>query len=308
MSPRYTIIIPHYDLPESLDRLLSSIPKRADVQVIVSDDCSPRPTLEKLSELHKKYPEAEWVSTGTNGGAGKARNIALKQALGKFLIFADADDFFTPCFNDMLDKYADSEYDLIYFAANSVDTETYQNSGRDSAVTMLVNQYLNHNDPEKTKYRFTAPWCKFISREMVEKNGIVFQESRVFNDMRFSQSVDYHSKSFHADNHAIYCVTTRKNSVSSVTKPEKEVLKMQVASQYFKFAKEHNIFCYPVWVFLGSTYNAVCENNWEEYKPLILAPWKEIGLTDWQIKKALIYQSFINKLVIPVKKIIQAFE
>jgi hypothetical protein len=33
---------------------------------------------------------------------------------GKWLVFADADDFFTPCFSEALDKYKDDENDIIY--------------------------------------------------------------------------------------------------------------------------------------------------------------------------------------------------
>lgn len=37
---KYSIIIPHYNIPELLQRCLDSIPERDDVQVIVVDDNS----------------------------------------------------------------------------------------------------------------------------------------------------------------------------------------------------------------------------------------------------------------------------
>lgn len=48
----YTIIIPHYNIPSLLERCISSIPQRNDIQIIVIDDCSPnsqelRTTIEK---------------------------------------------------------------------------------------------------------------------------------------------------------------------------------------------------------------------------------------------------------------------
>lgn len=39
--PVFSVIIPHYGIPELLRRCLASIPDRADLEVIVVDDCSP---------------------------------------------------------------------------------------------------------------------------------------------------------------------------------------------------------------------------------------------------------------------------
>ena len=40
MTPIYSIIIPHKDIPDLLQRCLDSIPVRDDVEVIVVDDNS----------------------------------------------------------------------------------------------------------------------------------------------------------------------------------------------------------------------------------------------------------------------------
>ena len=40
MSYNYSIIIPHKNIPELLQRCLDSIPKREDIQIIVVDDNS----------------------------------------------------------------------------------------------------------------------------------------------------------------------------------------------------------------------------------------------------------------------------
>lgn len=39
-SPSFSIIIPHYDIPDLLMRCLKSIPVSEDIQVIVVDDNS----------------------------------------------------------------------------------------------------------------------------------------------------------------------------------------------------------------------------------------------------------------------------
>ena len=87
----YSIIIPHRGAPELLQRLLDSIPQRPDVQVIVIDDPDGR-------------------------GGGYARNQALPQATGRWLLFADADDFYAEGFLDVLDAYVNrDDLDAVYF-------------------------------------------------------------------------------------------------------------------------------------------------------------------------------------------------
>ena len=40
-SIKYSIIIPHYDIPDLLLRCVKSIPEHKDIQIIIVDDNSP---------------------------------------------------------------------------------------------------------------------------------------------------------------------------------------------------------------------------------------------------------------------------
>ena len=59
MKPLFSIIIPHYDIPDLLMRCLKSIPVSEDIQVIVVDDNSPDADtyLERYPELSRPYLE-----------------------------------------------------------------------------------------------------------------------------------------------------------------------------------------------------------------------------------------------------------
>ena len=65
MEYNYTIIIPHYNIPKLLCRLLLTIPVRDDGQVIVVDDCSSIETQVKLLKIKAEFPQVEWFSTGS---------------------------------------------------------------------------------------------------------------------------------------------------------------------------------------------------------------------------------------------------
>ena len=92
--PIFSVIIPHYNIPKLLQRCLDSIPDIPDIQVIVVDDNSSveKVDFDNFPGKGRKYTTAIFDKAG--GGAGHARNIGLKHAEGKWLVFADSDDFF----------------------------------------------------------------------------------------------------------------------------------------------------------------------------------------------------------------------
>lgn len=237
----YSIIIPHFNIPGLLRRLLSSIPQRDDVQVIVVDDCSPRQSLSELEKLKAEYADVEWCATPKNSGGGAARNIGLQRAQGRYLIFADADDFFTPAFNRALDDYVDSDYDIIYFSANSVDTDTYENAERAEYFPRIIGAYLNSGNEDDLRYSFIVPWGRFIRRAVVADHNVQFEEVRVADDYWFSTLSDFYAKKITADRRAIYTVTDRRDSVSKSIAAEKKLSELNTMLRRYDFMKEHAI-------------------------------------------------------------------
>ena len=91
----YTIIIPHKNISTLLQRCLNSIPERPDVQVIVVDDNSDPAVVDFENFPGKDRKNTEIYLTKEGKGAGYARNVGLRHAKGEWLLFADADDFYT---------------------------------------------------------------------------------------------------------------------------------------------------------------------------------------------------------------------
>src|SRR5574344_311021 len=92
----YTIIIPHKNTTDLLRKCIDSIPKRNDVQVIIVDDNSDadKVDFEHFPGLNEERTEVYFTKEGK--GAGYARNIGLQYAIGKWVVFVDADDYFLP--------------------------------------------------------------------------------------------------------------------------------------------------------------------------------------------------------------------
>lgn len=111
----YSIIIPHKNIPDLLRRCLDSIPQRPDIQIIVVDDNSCSDKVDFAHFPGREREGVEIVYTREGLGAGYARNVGLRHAKGRWLLFADADDYFLPDFLEMADRYKDSDLELIVF-------------------------------------------------------------------------------------------------------------------------------------------------------------------------------------------------
>lgn len=213
-SINYSIIIPHYDIPDLLMRCLKSIPVREDVQVIVVDDCSPGADkyLEQYPELSRPY--LEFYSTPQGGSAGRARNVGLEHAKGKWLLFIDADDFYVDNMEYFLNEYVNREEDIIFFASQSVKSDDLSPSSR-NFYNSYFTRYEKTGRTDEFRYFFHAQWGKFIKHSIIKQHNLKFDETKYSNDVYFGVSTGLYAKNIKIINDVIYIVTERSGSLTS---------------------------------------------------------------------------------------------
>ena len=178
----YSVILPWHKDDDLLRRARESVPQRADTELIAIED------KDRL-------------------GAGRARNEAIKKASGKWLIFLDSDDFFTPGAFSVLDRHAADEADVVYFNV----------SGRPAEKQRLLAAYASRPACLEfyCRYCYPEPWGKMVSREFVLREGIRFDSTLCANDYMFSVLCGLKAGRVAYDDAAIYEVTEREGSVSS---------------------------------------------------------------------------------------------
>lgn len=239
----FTLIIPHFNIPSLLERCLKSIPIRPDLQVVVVDDASSAEVVDQLKFMECNFPNVDFIYSMRGRGGGAARNIGLDAAKGKYVFFADADDFFTPCLNQILDDVLKIGKDFFCFNAISVDTDLYTFTYRCWHLNRLIKMYKTN--PSKAefelRYAFGEPWCKVIRRSVIESNQIRFDETRIHNDTRFSYLVGHYAETIEIDQRAIYCVTDRIGSVSKVLTPERLIARAKVFADANKFFRDNDV-------------------------------------------------------------------
>lgn len=243
METNFTIIIPHKNIPNLLERLIKSVPERDDLEIIVVDDGSSPDIVDFEHFPCKERKNLRLVLNKESHGAGHARNSALPLARGKWILFADSDDFFNPGFNDFLDDYADSDADIVYFSANSVDTDTLKPSNRVDHLHDFIDEYQNNpeNGELVMRYLFTEPWCKMVKRRLIESNGILFEETCIRNDVRYSYLVGHYAQKVIVDDRQLYCVTTRQDSVSRGAGRQATLDELMVFAGWKHFLMSHGI-------------------------------------------------------------------
>lgn len=210
----YSFIIPHHNSPKLLKRCLDSIPQREDLEIIVIDDNSDadkKPQVERL-DVNIIFIDAEHTK-----GAGRARNYGLKDATGKWIVFADADDFFVPSFIDILDQYKDQDLEVVYHDAKAVHTIDL------SPMPGLLQQHNKFfsmydgstNATDVIKFRLHSPWWKMVRREFIEKYQIQFEEVPKGNDVFFTYQVGYFAKKVAIDKRQLYVYTYNPNGITN---------------------------------------------------------------------------------------------
>jgi len=244
VSPTFSIIIAHYDIPDLLMRCLKSIPVSEDIQVIVVDDNSPDADtyLERYPELSRPY--LEFIRAPTNGGAGYARNIGLDHAKGKWLLFADADDFYVDNMYEIINTHVESDADVIYFQKRAVHSENLNcKSSRSGYIDEIMDIYIKTGDELPVRTRHHVPWGKMIRKSLIENHHIRFEEIKYSNDILFSVHVGCLAKKIEAIDTVLYVVTSHEGSATYefCKKPDELRIRAGAAFRYDSFLFQHNM-------------------------------------------------------------------
>ena len=239
----YTVVIPHKNTPDLLRRCLNSIPKRDDIQIVVVDDNSD-PTkvdFEHFPGLGEECVEVYFTKEGK--GAGYARNVGLLHAKGKWLLFADADDFYADGAWKCLDRFLNIEVDVVYFSVNCVDSTTLLPTSRNLENNDVIKSFLAGKRDGEILLRYTCwePWNKMWSYTFVDSSKLQFEEIRRGNDAMFVLQGSDKAKHIMATEDQIYTVTYRSQSLSYTVSKESYFSNLLLKIRINKFYMQRHL-------------------------------------------------------------------
>lgn len=95
MTPKVSFIVPVYNVEQYLEQCVNSLLMQSiEKEIILVDDASTDLSGQICDELSERYSEiVTTIHQPQNRGQSCARNVALKRAVGEYIMFVDSDDY-----------------------------------------------------------------------------------------------------------------------------------------------------------------------------------------------------------------------
>lgn len=191
---KVSVIVPIYNGKKYLEKCLESICMQTlkDIEIICVDDGSTDGTQGLLRQIAEKDSRIR-VLVQENKYAGVARNNGMQHAVGKYLSFLDADDYFEP---DMLEKmYSRAETQNCEIVLCRYSTLSPGAKHAEEPDCSYMNEYIadkmlfsGKNLKYKGIFQITKGWAwdKLFRTEYVRRCGYSFPEFRSSEDGFFT--------------------------------------------------------------------------------------------------------------------------
>lgn len=229
-----SIIIPVYNVEKYLTKCLKSVFKNLPIktEVIVINDGSPDNSEQIIQEFSKKHKEIVYIKK-ENGGLSSVKNLGLKQAKGKYIIFLDSDDYISSnMYSTMLKKIIDKHADIVYcdvlmtYEDNSVKYITMKNCSHDDALMQILDGNL-----------MAASWNKMVKKELYD--NLSFPEGLNNEDVAVSPQLFLRANRIEYIQSPFYKYVQRSGSIQNSGFNEKRFVIFKTASICFESIKNY---------------------------------------------------------------------
>lgn len=169
MRLKLTILVPVWNQEKLIVRALDSVPRRADIEVLVCDDGSTDNTRKVVREYAKAHQDLyiRLLWNKENKGLGYTKNKLYDNARGDYVYELDSDDYLlTEAYSRAVDMLDGTDLVFVNLEVNSGDL-----------------LYLN----EQTKTMWVGGASKFVRREFM--GDIRCDEVRVYEDVSYNKAI-----------------------------------------------------------------------------------------------------------------------
>ncbi len=165
---KVSVCVPVYNQEKYLEECIKSLVEQTlkEIELIFVDDGSTDKSIDILKKYQQSYENIK-VITQKNQGLGGARNTGIKNAVGEYIGFVDADDFIELDMYEKLYNKAKEESAEIVMC----DYDFYPNSNTKKKKWFtpykgkIDGEFLNRN---------TQPWNKIVSNKLIKDLNFEF--------------------------------------------------------------------------------------------------------------------------------------
>ena len=217
--PIVSVIVPVYNAEEIISRCVDSILTQdfKDFELLLVDDGSSDGTAAVLDAYAECDPRVRVIHK-ENSGVSDTRNRALEQASGKYVQFADADDWLVPeATGAMVRAAEDSGAGLVISDFYRVVGKRISHKGSiddEGLITRL--QFAEYMERSPADYYYGVLWNKLFRRETIEAHRIRMDENlRWCEDFIFNLEYILHIESVYVLRVPLYYYVKTEGSLIS---------------------------------------------------------------------------------------------
>ena len=246
---KVSVILPVYGVAAYIEKCAQSLLNQTlqEAEFLFVDDHGPDNSIELLKQTIKSHPREKQVRILTpehNLGAGMARNYAIPEAKGEYVIFVDSDDWIEPDMLECLYNEAKSlnDTDLCY-------CQQYKDFEDQCAETMILKNPIVEPGIftyEKKAYFLTHYVSYFTTylfkRSFLNERVIRFPEDRSADDSFFLACALMTAESIARVDKPFYHYLIRPGSVTTTKDSVKYKKRLTVFSKLMAYAKAQGVY------------------------------------------------------------------
>lgn len=177
-----SVIVPVYNTEKYLRRCIDSVLEQLflDFELLLVDDGSTDGSGTICDEYVRKDSRVR-VFHKPNGGVSSARNVGLENAVGKWVVFVDSDDWVkTDYLKNLLSHVVEGVDLVVSFPEVFLQNGSYKIEHYSECMINKNNfgQMFSSNDLQE----HTSPWGKLYRASIVKKHNIQFDETMTFGE------------------------------------------------------------------------------------------------------------------------------
>lgn len=173
MKVLVSVIVPMYNCEKYIERCIRSLIGQTykQIEVLVVDDGSTDGGAEVVKELQRENSNLKYFYQ-ENQGVSIARNKAIEESKGKYLLFVDSDDYLSDSYiGDMVQSAEENQSELVIAGYTLV----YEDKRK--RVQVIPERY-ERGIAEEWAYRISACWGRLYSKEFWISNRITFCQEK----------------------------------------------------------------------------------------------------------------------------------
>lgn len=214
MNEIISIIIPVYKVENYLNKCVESVVNQTykNLEIILVDDGSPDNCPKMCDDWAKKDKRIKVVHK-PNGGLSDARNAGINISKGKYICFADSDDYLVDKFVEILYNNlvkTDSDLSICSFCYVYENVQSFPNPANN--LTIYEGEEVIDALFKKNNVDHMVAWSKLYKRELF--NNLRFDVGKLHEDEFIAHKIFVQCKKVVYTTAQLYCYLQRKGSLT----------------------------------------------------------------------------------------------